>query len=141
MKKLLAFVLALACMSEFVGCSAAGKKPYKDLTSEEISSATVHLVPPDITIQVEDINELVELLKDVVIYDKDDSYTKYGGQGVTFTLTMADGSQTEIMAYGSFLVIDGVGYRTEYEPCEALSGYANGLLDSENAVVIYLKTK
>lgn len=41
---------------------------------------------------------------------------------------MADGTQTNMMAYNPFFVIDGVGYRTEYEPCEALNAYANGLL-------------
>lgn len=80
--------------------------------------------------------ELVEYLKDVVIYKKDNSYTEYAGQGVTFTLTMSDGTQTQIMAYNPFLVIDGVGYRTKYEPCEALNNYANRLLDDENANII-----
>lgn len=80
--------------------------------------------------------ELVEYLKDVVIYKKDNSYTEYAGQGVTFTLTMSDGTQTQIMAYNPFLVIDGVGCRTKYEPCEALNNYANRLLDDENANII-----
>lgn len=34
---------------------------------------------------------------------------------------MADGTQTEVMVYNPFLVIDGVGYKTKYEPCEALN--------------------
>ncbi len=44
---------------------------------------------------------------------------------------MADGTPTEIMEYNPFFVIDGVGYKTEYEPCEALNRYANGLLNEE----------
>ena len=72
---------------------------------------------------------MVDLLKEVVIYNKDNSYTEYDGQGVTFTLVMADGTQTSIMAYAPFLVIDGVGYKTKYEPCEALNQYANMLLE------------
>ena len=67
---------------------------------------------------------------DVVIYNKDNSFTEYSGQGVIFTLTMADGTQTEIMAYNPFLVIDGVGYKTKYEPCQALNRYANRLLNT-----------
>ena len=98
-----------------------GKKPYKNLDTAQIASATVRLSPPDKTIQITDINELVKHLKDVVIYNKDNSYTEYSGQGVIFTLTMSDGMQTEIMAYNPFLVIDGVGYKTKYEPCEALN--------------------
>ena len=102
----------------------------------EIVSATVRLTPPDTTIQIEEIEELTEYLNDVVIYNEDNSYTEYSGQGVIFTLKLSDGSQTEIMAYNPFFVIDGVGYKTKYEPCQALSAYANKLLNDENANII-----
>ncbi len=105
----------------------SGRKPYKDLEAEQIVSAAVHLLPPDKTIQITEVKELVDLLKDVVIYHEDNSYTEYAGQGVTFTLVMTDGTQTDIMAYNPFLVIDGTGYKTKYEPCEALNHYANML--------------
>lgn len=130
MKKLVAWLLAVACIGGLAGCSSSGTRPYQDLTAQEVSSATVHLIPPDKTLPVEDIGELVALLNDVVIYSKDSSYTDYAGQAVTFTLAMTDGTQTSIMAYNPFLVIDGVGYRTEYEPCEALNNYANELLNA-----------
>ena len=128
MKKLLAWILALGSVLGLAGCSAAGTRPYKELDTTEVLSATVQLTPPDTTLQIEDLHELVELLKDVVIYEEDSSYTEYAGQGVIVTLTMTDGTQTSIMAYNPFLVIDGVGYRTEYEPCEALNRFANELL-------------
>ena len=76
----------------------------------------------------------------MVIYQKDDSYTEYAGQGVTYTLTMTDGTQTTVMAYNPFLVIDGVGYRTKYQPCEALNGYANRLLQEKDVVFILFLT-
>lgn len=113
-----------------------GEKPYGNLDASQIMLATVRLIPPDKTIQITEINELVEYLEDVVIYNKDDSYTEYDGQGVIFTLTMSDGTQTDIMAYNPFLVIDGIGYRTKYEPCQALNSYANRLLDEEDANII-----
>lgn len=119
--------------------SVGGKKPYKDLDAAEVVSATVRLTPPDKTIEIEDIQELVEYLNDVTIYQEDNSYTEYDGQGVTFTLTLSDGTQTEIMACNPFLVIDGVGYQTKYDPCEALNGYANRLLSDEQANVILEK--
>ena len=108
---------------------SGGKKPYKDLDATQIASATVRLTPPDKTVQIVDTKELVEYLKNVVIYSEDNSYTEYVGQGVLFTLTMTDGTQTEIIAYNPFLIIDGVGYKTDYEPCEALNNYANKLLN------------
>ncbi len=133
MKKLIAWILATICTFSLTGCSASGTKPYDNLTATEISSATVRLIPPDRTIQIEDLNKLADLLQDVIIYNQDNSYTEYEGQGVIFTLTMTDGTQTEIMAYSPFLVIDGVGYQTEYAPCQELNQYANNLLQDVDA--------
>lgn len=119
-----------------VSTVTGGQKPFKDLKSSEIVSATVGLIPPDKTIQITDVEELTEYLNAVVIYNKDNSYTEYDGQSVIFALKLSDGTQIEVMAYNPFLVIDGVGYKTKYEPCEALNAYANRLLNAENANVI-----
>lgn len=137
-----ALIISLACISLLTGITvffAAGGgrvlhrgKPFEDLDASRIASATVRLEPPDKTIQIADVDELAGYLRDVVIYDRDNSYREYCGQAVTFTLTMTDGTQTEITEYNPFLVIDGVGYRTKYEPCEALSQYANQLLESNS---------
>ena len=138
MKKLTAWVLALAGVLGLAGCfgPGAGTNPYQGLTTEEISAATVQLQPPDKTLLVEELDQLVALLQELVIYEEDSSYTEYAGQAVTVQLTMSDGSQTSVTEYNPFLIIDGVGYRTEYEPCEALNRYANELLNSEDAVVV-----
>lgn len=116
--------------------SVPGRKPFRDLKASEIAFATVRLCPPDEAIQVTDLEKLADHLSDLVIYQKDNSYTEYVGGTSIFTLTMADGAQTEIMADNTFLVIDGAGYRTAYEPCEALTAYADGLLHEENAGII-----
>lgn len=140
MKKLAVMALALASALTLAGCGKViGSKPYETLDAAEITSANVRLTPPDVELRVEDLDALAELLQNVVIYEKDDSYTEYSGQGVTFTLIMADGSQTSIMAYNPFLVIDGVGYRTKYEPCEALNSYANKLLNLQETAVVLEK--
>lgn len=138
-KKLLiitAVSIVLLCVGLAVNLFMIEKKPYKNLDPARIASAKVLLTPPAKTVEIEDIPELVDYLNDVVIYVRDDSYTQYEGQGVTFTLTMKDGTQTDIMAYNPFLVIDGVGYKAEYGPCEALSSYANALLNSGTANII-----
>lgn len=127
---LISFICILSAIGIVMAAGAfSGRKPYKNLDSSKVVSATVQLTPPGKTIQITEMTELVNLLKDVVIYQEDNSYTEYCGQGVIFTLTMADGTQTSIMAYNPFLVIDGVGYKTKYEPCEALNQYANMLLE------------
>lgn len=113
-----------------------GRKPFKNLDVSEIAMATVRLTPPDKTIEITDVESLTELLKEVVIYRKDNSYKNYAGQGVVFTLAMTDGTLVEIMAYNPFIVIDSVGYRTKYEPCNALNNYANRLLEQEEVHLI-----
>jgi hypothetical protein len=44
----------------------------------------VLLIPPNETIKITDIEELTGYLRDVVIYNEDNSYTEYSGQGVIF---------------------------------------------------------
>lgn len=123
----LSILAAAVVLTAFFACG--GRKPYKNLDPDQIQSATVRLIPPDKTIPITEMTELADLLRDTVIYGEDNSYTEYSGQGVVFILQMRDGTQTSIIAYNPFLVIDGVGYRTKYEPCEALSTYANRLLE------------
>lgn len=108
-----------------------GKKPFKDLEAWEIESATVRLLPPDKTVQIMEPRELVDYLKDVVIYNRDDSFNEYSGQAVIFTIQKTDGTQVEIMEYNPFIVIDGIGYKCKYDPCEALNNYANSLLNGK----------
>lgn len=55
------------------------------------------------------------------------SYKKYGGQAVIYTITMNDGTEITVNAYNPFIIIDGIGYKTKYEPCERLSQIANEL--------------
>lgn len=105
-----ALLLGIVVITHTIG---GGKKPYKDLDATQITSATVRLLPPDKTVQITDTEELTEYLKDIVIHNEDNSYTEYSEQSVIFTLTMTD----------------GVGYQTDYKPCEALNNYANKLLN------------
>lgn len=118
---------------------SSGRKPFKGMEPSEIASAMVRLSPLDKTIMITEVKELTNYLNDVVIYNQDNSFTEYDGQGVIFMLTMADGTQTEITAFNPFLIIDGVGYKTKYEPCEALNRYANRLLNEGDAVIILEK--
>ncbi len=122
-------VLVIAICLFFSINNIIGRKPFKNL--QEVTSATVTLTPPGETVQIVELSELLDYLDDVVIYNKDNSYTEYDGQGVVFNLILSSGTQMAINAYNPFVIIDGVGYRTKYEPCEALSSYANKLLNSE----------
>lgn len=124
-----ALAIILVCFS--IWFSLSERRPFEDLEPADVVSASVELLPPDTTIQIIEIKELVSLLNEVVVYNKDDSYTEYNGQAVIFTLNLSDGSQMRVQAYNPFVVIDGVGYKCKYEPCEALNSYANRLLERE----------
>ena len=105
-----------------------GRRPFKDLTSADIDSAQIHLIPPDQTITVTDTDKLVSYLNELVIYHRDDSYREYEGQAVIVTLETTDGKQIKVVENNLFIIINGVRYKTKYEPCEELSNYANSLL-------------
>ena len=120
--------LAIITTIGILSYKSIGRKPYRDLEAVDIVSASVELLPSDEIVQIIEIKELVEYLKDVVIYKQDDSWREYSGQATVYTLTMSDGTIEEITAYNPFVIINGVGYRTKYEPCEQLNNLANRLL-------------
>ena len=121
----LAVLLALAA-----GLLFWGRRPFRELEAADIAAASVTLMPPDVTLELDEaeIETLAELLGDLRITWPDQSYTEYAGQAVQFTVTFTDGTETEVTDYNPFLIIDGTGWRTAYEPCEALNRFANELL-------------
>lgn len=121
-------VLVVACSLLFI-FKPWGKKPFKNIKTEDIKSVSVELLPPNVTEELsnEEIIEFVEILNTVVIYNEDNSYTEYNGQAVIFTITKTDGSTVTVNAYNPFIVIDGVGYKCLYEPTEELSNFADSL--------------
>ena len=121
----LAVLLALAA-----GLLFWGRRPFRDLEAADIAAASVTLMPPDVTLELDEaeIKTLAELLGDLRITWPDQAYTEYAGQAVQFTVTFADGTETELTDYNPFLIIDGTGWRTAYGPCEALNRFANELL-------------
>ena len=121
----LAVLLALAA-----GLLFWGRRPFRDLEAADITAASVTLMPPDVTLELDEaeIKTLAELLGDLRITWPDQYYTEYAGQAVQFTVTFADGTETELTDCNLFLIIDGTGWRTAYGPCEALNRFANELL-------------
>lgn len=132
MKKKHFFLICITLLI-LVGIAAAprfiGHKPLKSLMIDEIEQIDVELLPPDkkITLTAEETAQLVPLLHDVVTYQKDQSYSEYDGQAVVFTIYKKDGTTATVMEYNPFVVLNGVGYRAKYAPCEVLSHFANEL--------------
>jgi len=75
------FIAIIGCLIVIgtVVIAFSGQKPYKDLEASDIVSATVFLAPPNKTVKITEIKDLVEYLNEVVIYNKDNSYSEYCG--------------------------------------------------------------
>ena len=78
MRKKVAITMAVAIIVLTAGVIILrGKMPYKDLKASDIVSATVYFFPPDKTVQITDVEELVSYLGEVTIYNEDHSYNDY----------------------------------------------------------------
>lgn len=106
-----------------------GSKPFEFLSRSDIESVSLKIDPPETKCVLDDkqIEDLVEILQKVIIYKKDNSYKEAAGQAVIFTIIKTDGSETTVTAYGDFIIIDGTGYKTEYEPSEELNVLGNNI--------------
>lgn len=107
-----------------------GNRPLKDLSISEISEVSVELAPPDKTFKLKnsEITKLISIFQTVVTYRQDDSYKDYCGQAVVFTITKTDGTRIVVNAYNPFIIINGIGYKTKYEPCQELNSFGNDIL-------------
>ena len=129
--KIVAVVLAVALIIT-IGTWAIGRKPFRNMKAEDIQSISIHLWPPNETMELSqnEIEELVGLLQQVEIHNPTWIHLASGGQSNIMTITYHDGSVKEINQFGSILIIDGMGYRAEYEPNEAVNHFANELFNT-----------
>lgn len=141
MKRKRTWIIALACVViAAVGLAswhfvrrAVGEKPFADLEASDLEYATLYLAPPGESLGFNfqgELEELVSYFRELTIYERDDSYVDYCGQTVRYYLGMADGSQHQVTVFQPFLIIDDVGYRTDYASCEALSQYSNEIMNT-----------
>ena len=126
-----AIVLAVALIMT-IGTWVIGRKPFKNLNADEIRSVTIHLWPPNESMELTDaeIEELVGLLQQVEIHHPTWMHHASGGQSNVMTITFQDGSVKEVNQFGSILIIDGMGYRAEYEANEAINQFSNKLFNT-----------
>lgn len=123
---------AIAVLIVAALCIGGGNRPFRSIKADEIAAIDITARPPDVTRRITDaaeIEKITNVLKSVVIYQESAEWREYAGQAMEFCLTMHSGGQVTLVAYNPFLIIDGQGYRTRYEPCEELSRLGNGLID------------
>lgn len=132
-RKLLFALLAAATLTALLLAAflLQVEKPFASLTAEKLEKVCIRLEPPGKSLELtkEEREELIPLLQKLKTGRRDDSYHDYCGQAVTFTLTETDGGEISVMTYYPFLVIDGAGYRTEYDSCHALDRFGSELLE------------
>ncbi len=121
-------MLVILVLAVMLWTSARSQKPFSDLYTEDVASASVQITPPGISIALEEdeIEEMVELLQDVVVYQRD-SASYVGQQSATFSVIKTTGSIMEVTITSTVIGIDGDYYRAEEASCEALTQFANNL--------------
>lgn len=109
-----------------------GEYPFKSLKLEDVETVELLVQPPNTVTEVIEstqIQELIEVLHRVIIYEKDESWRDYNGQYVQYTIKKKNTENITIGAYNPFLIIDGIGYKTEYQPCKDLNNLANSIIN------------
>ncbi len=130
-KVIISSLICAVIISGVLLINFSGKKPFKVLQTADVIKVEVLIQPPNITKEILEstqIQNLVEILNKVVIYKKDNSWGEYSGQYVQYKITKKNGELITIGAYNPFLIINNVGYKTKYQPCEDLNALANSIL-------------
>lgn len=101
-----------------------GRVPFNDLDPEEIVSIKAHYGSEDkfpiYELSAEEVEILVQYLKDVVLYTKAD-YMQYGGSlSLMFTIEMVNGDKVQISASSPLFIIDQVGFESDPVQCNKI---------------------
>lgn len=123
-----ACVLALAALSAVWLC--AGRAPLRDLSTQQLRSVTVRMIPPSVQFELRGTDVLEQasaLLREVRVY-RHMSPQPASGQFVEFVLEMQDGTRVTVQPLGSVVWLNGECFAAKSAPNEALSAFANKLL-------------
>lgn len=139
-KHFIPFVIAAAMLFTlfilFTVKNPSKSNPFKELQTTDIADMTIHLTPPDVSITLEgdEIAEALSLLQNLTFRKK--NYEDVVGQGILFTITRTDGTQTALSLCGDLMKLDGVKYISEYEPAQAVNSFANGLEANDESISV-----
>lgn len=105
------------------------------LDADDISRVTVRNLPPDKTVELnkEQITEMLYLLNGVIVSGRDDSFNEYNGHWAEFSITCNNGKEISFAVFDPFFIINGRGYMSKYESCQALDSFALSLIKEEPA--------
>lgn len=105
--------------------------PFSELEAHDIEEVFILFGGfPAYPLAQEDLYPLVEALRSVELYEEDNRYHEYDGLGwVWFQLELSNGEIFHFQPANPFFIIDGVGYRTKYQPCETLNNIGYSYVD------------
>lgn len=104
-------------------------KILESIDTDIVKEVTVTLMPPNTTVKLkkDEIKELIKILKEIVLNERDDSYTELTGQLVDIIVIRIDGTEINIKELTPFIIINDMGYKAEYDSCEELNVFVNSL--------------
>lgn len=135
-KKLSVIFIGVICLLLLVATlvlyNRSGKKPYAKISREDITEVSVVFgayEPYKLTEQETD--RFLELLREIIIYQRDDTYVEYDGVGCGgyFCVKMKNGKELNLTPGNPFFIINKKGYRTEYKPCDKLSQFHDEIME------------
>ena len=107
----------------------SSEKPFRDLEAGQVVGVCVEAASSGEAVALDEqaVADFVSVLQAVKLYGEDPGYQEASGPFVTFSFALSDGTEHTVSACAPYVVIDGTGYRTDVEPCQALSSLAEQL--------------
>lgn len=136
-RRILGVVIFLGSIFIFVGVlrwiDKSPKKPYANIEVSDIKNVYVlHGVHDPYRLTDDEKETFLFLLKGIVIYQKDNSYTGYDGVNARqFYVEFENGRTVFLAPANPFFIIDKKGYRTEYVPCDELAKFRSNIIETE----------
>ena len=132
-RRKIVFIGVVCLIISFIGIyiyNRVEKKPYSNISESDIAEVYILFgIYEPYPLTDEEITQFVDMLKSVIIYQKDNSYVGYDGvQSQKFCIEKTNGKIIYISAANPFFIINGTGYRTEYAPCDKLSRFYHDMV-------------
>ena len=108
-----------------------GSRQMMYLSALDVDHIDVSITPPGTvaTAVYDDAAQAVNILNQMVCYYPQSE--KVAGESVTLTIYKHDGTTMTVVSCGSHITIDGKGHKTRLSDGEALSAWAQALVDKQ----------
>ena len=130
-KKILLLFIVILCITLGIYFNQLWPKqnslPFERLEREHINKITaIYSIYPPYELSQNEFDELIELLSNIVIFEKDTTWGKEPYVGVyceMFYIEYTNGQTIDISGSPPFFFINDVAYKTSYDPCHKVSDF------------------